>query len=308
MLSVSSWRTTRQRPAPIARRMAISRRLTVALARNRLATLPTAMSHTSADAQSASVAILRTCGRWFSCLASSSATTSILGGGRGFPRSMIGVMPAAIAVNCAEATSAVTSAFSRPALGDRLVHAAGHSFPRPGFCAHHDDARRRAASGLNQFGSSPSWPCIMSGAQKSVSFAKIVPVNDRRKDADDGERIPVQRRDAAERPRVGIEVRSPQPVADDDHWMSVRRAVVVWREDPSTGRADAEHVEVNPARDLPSGHAGVLFRPCALSGIADWDRHVLDRGQRNERGVVVAQRRVELVGMLRESVLDISPP
>ena len=40
VLSVSSWRTTRQRPAPIARRMAISRRLTVALARNRLATLP----------------------------------------------------------------------------------------------------------------------------------------------------------------------------------------------------------------------------------------------------------------------------
>ena len=80
VLSVSSWRTTRQRPAPMARRMAISRRLTVALARNRLATLPQAMSQTSPDAQSASVAIRRTCGRWFSCLACSSATTSSLGG------------------------------------------------------------------------------------------------------------------------------------------------------------------------------------------------------------------------------------
>jgi hypothetical protein len=80
VLSVSSCRTTRQRPAPMVRRIAISRRLTVALARNRLATLPQAMSQTSPDAQSASIAIRRTCGRLFLCRACSSATTSSLGG------------------------------------------------------------------------------------------------------------------------------------------------------------------------------------------------------------------------------------
>ena len=65
---------------------------------------------------------------------------------------------------------------------------------------------------------------------------------------------------AAKRLRVGVETRPPQPVADDDHRMGVRRAVVVRREHPALRRANAEHVEVVAAGDFASDHAGVLIR------------------------------------------------
>ena len=51
-LSVSSWRTMRPRPAPMAERMAISRERPVARASSRLATLAQAISSTQPTAPS----------------------------------------------------------------------------------------------------------------------------------------------------------------------------------------------------------------------------------------------------------------
>jgi hypothetical protein len=59
-LSVRSWRTRRPRPAPSARRIAISRRRAVARVRRRFAALAQAMSSTSATAPSSTQRRVRT--------------------------------------------------------------------------------------------------------------------------------------------------------------------------------------------------------------------------------------------------------
>ena len=81
-------------------------------------------------------------------------------------------MPAAIAVNCAEAASGVTPGFNLPSTRKSPVCSPGPQPSLPVGLGEHTRPR------LGRRPTSPSWASIMSGAQKSVSFAKTVPVND----------------------------------------------------------------------------------------------------------------------------------
>ncbi len=104
----------------------------------------------------------------------------------------------------------------------------------------------------------------------------------RRRDADDREWMAIQVHDLAERLGIRAEMRAPQAVADDDHWMAVRRAVIVWREGPAVRRANAKHVEVVSARDLAVDDADLGRRAGGRRAVTDGRCHVSDRGQGRE--------------------------
>ena len=78
MLSVSNWRTSRQRPAPSAARTAISRCRSAMRERNRLATLAQAMSSTRETAAMSTVSAARDDPTISSCMGFSAMPMSVL--------------------------------------------------------------------------------------------------------------------------------------------------------------------------------------------------------------------------------------
>ena len=130
-------------------------------------------------------------------------------------------MPAAIAVSWAEATSARDvrlQSSKHPEVARFLPRAAQHRASRASACR--TPRYGAAALSLDQLDAAPSWPCIMSGAQKSVSFAKTVPVNDAGRMPMIVNGFPFK---YVTRPSVcgsALKCVRHKPVADDDHRMA----------------------------------------------------------------------------------------
>src|SRR6185436_11682245 len=62
--------------------------------------------------------------------------------------------------------------------------------------------------------------------------------------AEDREALVVERDQPADDARISTEAGHPHAVADDDDWIRVGNAVLVWREDAADLRTGAQHREI----------------------------------------------------------------
>ena len=105
--------------------------------------------------------------------------------------------------------------------------------------------------------------CIIIGTQRSIERNGSLPRKAGVGDADDRERVAVERHDAAEDPGIAAEVPLPELVAEHDDGIRIRRAIFFRPERAAERRANAEHVEVVAGDDLAPHAHRVVRRPQA---------------------------------------------
>src|ERR1035441_3047650 len=239
-LSTSSWRTICPRPAPSARRTAISRWRPAARTSRRLATLPHAISNTSATmpmstpsgraiwlrrkerpvaAGMKSIVDLRN--SWRSCsearaICGSFASCSIIW----WNRTCIDALPCC----------GVTPGFSRPTIWSQALRRSFHISYE--FLAGHDPGLHRDRN--EQLGDAPRLDAVEPACRHS----------------DDGEIVPVHHHVPVEDGWIAGEPVLPVAVAQHHHGVSQDGGVVIRRNGAAHRRADAQHGEVGPRYHL----------------------------------------------------------
>jgi hypothetical protein len=121
---------------------------------------------------------------------------------------------------------------------------------------------------------------ILSAEGEWQEDSRLLNVTDRilerrGEDPDNLERLVVQSQDLAEDLRITFELRSPEPVADNCDFWSIR-ILIVCRERPASRRGCAKHLEI-PSADTGDQCSFGLTRPEQGVGAPANDRHLLEK-------------------------------